>query len=274
MTPAGRRRTHSEEDILRAVRDLLLDHGPRGVTTAAVSERSGAPTGSLYHRFGSRSIMVAELWIRTIGRFHVYLLEVVDDQEPGLPRALAFAKAVIDFSARNTEDARLMLIASRDEAREGRHSAAGPRRGAGHLECAGGRDVPPVVPGAVRQADPVRGGARRPRRRRAALYGGPAAAPAGPRPVRRVADGGAGRPGDPARRMIPTPGSAAPAAGWRQTSLLPQGACRMGHQTFDQWLVARPDGPAAAPRPCRSRTAAYPVDPDRPQVIDRASRSA
>lgn len=43
--------------------------------------------------------------------------------------------------------------------------------------------------------------------------------------------------------MIPTSGSAAPAAGWRQTSLQPQGAFRTGHQTFDRWLAARPDGP-------------------------------
>ncbi len=111
----GRRRTHSDEDILSAVRDLLLDLGPRGVTTAAVSERSGAPTGSLYHRFGSRSSMVAELWVRTIGRFHEYVLGAVANEEPGLPRALSFAKAVVDFSARNPQDARLLLVASRDE---------------------------------------------------------------------------------------------------------------------------------------------------------------
>jgi len=109
------RRTHSEEDILTAVRDLLLDHGPRGVTTAAVSARSGAPTGSLYHRFGSRSIMVAELWVRTIRRFHVFVLEVVEGEEPGLPRALALAKSVVDFAAQHPQDARLMLVASREE---------------------------------------------------------------------------------------------------------------------------------------------------------------
>ena len=109
------RRAHSEEDILNAVRDLLLDHGPRGVTTAAVSERSGAPTGSLYHRFGSRSTMVAELWVRTIRRFHEFVLAAVEDEQPGLPRALALTKAVIDFSAAHPQDARLMLIASREE---------------------------------------------------------------------------------------------------------------------------------------------------------------
>lgn len=109
------RRTHSEDAILGAVRDLLLEAGPRGVTTAAVSVRSGAPTGSLYHRFGSRAAMVAELWVRTIRRFHAFLFEATADAEPGLPRALAFGQAVVTFAARHPEDARLLLIASREE---------------------------------------------------------------------------------------------------------------------------------------------------------------
>ncbi|MFC7546482.1 TetR/AcrR family transcriptional regulator [Plantactinospora sp. GCM10030261] len=114
--PTGRphaRRTHSDEQILAAVRDLLLAHGPRGVTTAAISQRSGAPTGSLYHRFGSRSVMVAELWIRTIRRFHADLFEATSAAEPGLPRALAAALAVVDFATQHPEDARLLLVASR-----------------------------------------------------------------------------------------------------------------------------------------------------------------
>jgi AcrR family transcriptional regulator len=95
------RRTHSEEAILAAVRDLLLEAGPRGVTTAAVSVRSGAPTGSLYHRFGSRAAMVAELWVRTIRRFHAFVFEATS--------------SVVSFAAEHPEDARLLLIASREE---------------------------------------------------------------------------------------------------------------------------------------------------------------
>ncbi len=70
-----------------------MEAGPRGVTTAAVSVRSGAPTGSLYHRFGSRAAMVAELWVRTIRRFHAFLFEATSDVEPGLPRDAGFYTA-------------------------------------------------------------------------------------------------------------------------------------------------------------------------------------
>lgn len=110
-----RPRTHTDEQILTAVRDLLLTHGSRGVTTAAVSERSGAPTGSLYHRFGSRAAMVAEMWVRTIREFHRHVLGAAAAAEPGMDRALALAGAIVDYSSLHPEDARLMLIASREE---------------------------------------------------------------------------------------------------------------------------------------------------------------
>ena len=113
----ARRRTYSDEQILSAVRDLLLAEGPRGVTTAAVSARSGAPVGSLYHRFPSRSAMVAQLWIRTIRDFHQFLLAAAERSEPGLDRALTVALATIDFAAQYPEDARLLAMASREELR-------------------------------------------------------------------------------------------------------------------------------------------------------------
>ena len=113
----ARRRAYSDEQILSAVRDLLLADGPRGVTTAAVSARSGAPVGSLYHRFRSRSAMVAELWVRTIREFHQFLLNTAEEAEPGMERALAVALATIDFAEQRPEDARLLAMASREELR-------------------------------------------------------------------------------------------------------------------------------------------------------------
>ena len=113
----ARRRTYSDEQILSAVRDLLLAEGPRGVTTAAVSARSGAPVGSLYHRFPSRSAMVAQLWIRTIREFHQFLLAVAQRAEPGMDRAMAATLATIDFAIQRPEDARLLAMASREELR-------------------------------------------------------------------------------------------------------------------------------------------------------------
>jgi len=59
--------------------------------------------------------MVAELWVRTIRRFHAFVFEATSSVAPGLPRALALGQAVVSFAAEHPEDARLLLIASREE---------------------------------------------------------------------------------------------------------------------------------------------------------------
>jgi AcrR family transcriptional regulator len=108
----GRARTHSDEAILAAARDLMLEQGPRGVTTAAVSAASGAPIGSIYHRFGSRSVLVAELWIRTVRDFHDYMHDRTCDLV-GRERALGMADAMLDYAVEREPDARLLTMASR-----------------------------------------------------------------------------------------------------------------------------------------------------------------
>jgi AcrR family transcriptional regulator len=45
---------------------LLAEGGPTAVTMAAIARRSGAPTGSIYHRFPSRSAVVAAAWLRAL----------------------------------------------------------------------------------------------------------------------------------------------------------------------------------------------------------------
>lgn len=111
----ARPRAHSDDAILAAVRDLLLTEGPRGVTTAAVSARSGAPTGSLYHRFGSRDALVGELWVRTVRHFQDYLLAAAARAPHGPERPMAVASAVVDYALDHPEDARLLTLASRRE---------------------------------------------------------------------------------------------------------------------------------------------------------------
>ena len=109
---------HSEERILEAVRDLLLEQGPRGLTTAAISARSGAPVGSLYHRFRSVPEMVAEVWIRTVRDLQTHLAAAADRAAPGMPAALAVVDAAVDFAARRPLDARFLLTAGRRELEE------------------------------------------------------------------------------------------------------------------------------------------------------------
>jgi AcrR family transcriptional regulator len=106
--------THNSDAILDAARDLIVAGGPQAATTNAISAASGAPTGSLYHRFGSRALLLAEVWLRTVRRFQDGLRSAADAAAPGLPRALAVADWTVEFAARHPADARLLLLARRE----------------------------------------------------------------------------------------------------------------------------------------------------------------
>lgn len=63
----------SDDDILDAAARGVHRRGPR-VTVAQVATELGGPTGSIYHRFASRDVLFAALWLRSIRRFHAGLL--------------------------------------------------------------------------------------------------------------------------------------------------------------------------------------------------------
>ena len=73
---------HQTEVVLDAVRDLILDSGPRGAGIREIAERSGAPSGSLYHRFGSRDNLVALAWLRAVHRFQAGFLKALEADDP------------------------------------------------------------------------------------------------------------------------------------------------------------------------------------------------
>ncbi|WP_119731387.1 TetR/AcrR family transcriptional regulator [Thermomonospora amylolytica] len=65
----GRPAKFTEERILDAALAIAAEDGPGAVTMTAVGARLGAPTGSLYHRFGSRDLLMARLWMRCVRNF-------------------------------------------------------------------------------------------------------------------------------------------------------------------------------------------------------------
>jgi AcrR family transcriptional regulator len=70
-------------------------------TIAEIARASGAPVGSLYHRFGSRDDMLAQLWIRAVRRSQASFLTAVDSGDP-IQGAVAGATAILDFWVRST----------------------------------------------------------------------------------------------------------------------------------------------------------------------------
>src|SRR6185312_6438634 len=69
---------HDPDEVLDAARDLIVEGGPRAAGIRAIAERSGAPSGSLYHRFGSRDELVARAWLRAVRRFQAGYVAALD----------------------------------------------------------------------------------------------------------------------------------------------------------------------------------------------------
>lgn len=105
---------HDTDAILDAARDLLLSQGARRVTVEAIAEASGAPTGTLYHRFGSRDELVAQLWIRAARRSQARFVSALET-EPPERAAVAAALSILDFCREEPADARLLASFRRED---------------------------------------------------------------------------------------------------------------------------------------------------------------
>ncbi len=110
----ARPRLHSDESILDAARALVLDGGARAVTIDAIAAASGAPKGSLYHRFPSLTDLLAEMWIRAAKRAQDDFLASLAHPDP-MAAALAAACSLHDFASEHPPDARLLASMRRED---------------------------------------------------------------------------------------------------------------------------------------------------------------
>ncbi|WP_431972344.1 TetR/AcrR family transcriptional regulator [Nocardia sp. bgisy134] len=101
-------RKHDTDVILDAARALVLADGPRAASVAAIAKASGAPVGTLYHRFGNRNGVLTAAWIRALDRFQQRTLAAADHPDP-VEAGVAMAGAAIRFGRELPEDARLLL---------------------------------------------------------------------------------------------------------------------------------------------------------------------
>lgn len=100
-------RKHETDVILDAARALVLDGGPRAASVAAIAKASGAPAGTLYHRFGNRDGILTAAWLRALERFQTRALAA--DGDTPTDAAVAMAVSAVGFARALPEDARLLL---------------------------------------------------------------------------------------------------------------------------------------------------------------------
>lgn len=101
--------------MLDAARQLVLDRGARAATVDGVVARSGAPKGSIYHRFGSLDDLLAAMWLRAVQRSQAQFLDAIANENDAVDGAVAGGVAVLDFVAQHPADARLLASMRRED---------------------------------------------------------------------------------------------------------------------------------------------------------------
>ncbi len=104
----------SNEQVLDHCLRLSNQEGIQALTVSAVARSMGAPSGSIYHRFASRDVLVASLWLRTVDRFQQGFLAALDNTDP-MTAAVEAARHTLTWSRANMDDAQFLLVHRRQD---------------------------------------------------------------------------------------------------------------------------------------------------------------
>ncbi|MGS2805105.1 TetR/AcrR family transcriptional regulator [Nocardia sp. MW-W600-9] len=107
----ARPRLFTDDQVLDAARDLLVDPAITRPAITAIGKAAGVHTGSIYVRFASRDELLARLWLRSIRRFHEGLLDALAGPSP----LLAAATYLPRYCREHPTEARAMKMFHRDE---------------------------------------------------------------------------------------------------------------------------------------------------------------
>src|SRR3984893_14524989 len=104
----------SDTQILDATATLVAGGGPGAATIGAIGAVLDAPSGSIYHRFPSRDVLLGRLWLSKAAFFQGRFVAALRDPDPwnaGRDAALSLPRSVrADFAG-----ARIMLLHRRDD---------------------------------------------------------------------------------------------------------------------------------------------------------------
>ena len=106
--------TTSVEAILNAATQVAAERGPAAATVQAISIETGAPVGSLYHRFASRESLLAQAWLRAANTFITAFVSILNECETikdGVEAALVTPR----WARANRHAAALILSHRREE---------------------------------------------------------------------------------------------------------------------------------------------------------------
>lgn len=95
----------SAEHFIDAAIALVAEGGPGATTMQAIARRVGAPTGSIYHRFESRSAILAAAWNASYASLMNVLTPLL---QAGRPREAALA--LLPWAGEDRHRARFLML--------------------------------------------------------------------------------------------------------------------------------------------------------------------
>ena len=95
----------SEGDFIDATMALVAEGGPTAATMQAIARRVGAPTGSIYHRFESRSAVLGAAWNAAYASFVAALAPLLREGRP-----CEAALAILPWTREDGCRARFLLL--------------------------------------------------------------------------------------------------------------------------------------------------------------------
>jgi AcrR family transcriptional regulator len=100
--------------IVEAASRLAARDGPAAATIARIAAELGAPSGSIYHRFASRDVLLGEVWLDAAEAFQRDFGAVLAG-DPAADAMLAAAAFVPARVRERPDEARLLLLHRRED---------------------------------------------------------------------------------------------------------------------------------------------------------------
>src|SRR5262245_23469182 len=103
-----------QAELLEGATRVAAKHGPAQATIARIAQETGAPVGSIYHRFPSRGALLAEAWLSAAERFQAASLDLLAKarDDDGVVECALFTPR---FARRDHATAVILLAHRRDD---------------------------------------------------------------------------------------------------------------------------------------------------------------
>ena len=106
---------HSTDGLLDVARELVVRDGARFVKLDRIVAASGAPKGSIYHRFPTVDHLLAAMWLRAVRRSQAEFLDELHAEGDPVQVGVRAGLAIYEFAQREPADARLLAALRRED---------------------------------------------------------------------------------------------------------------------------------------------------------------